>query len=223
MESNMTNETDALSRVDSILVTEYQRNAASATSVKEPSTTALPVSNNEDELSQLLQQLENRNSAPVTSISSFMALVTVVNPPFKPRTLHRPWSISAGTGQFGAVEIHRYVPKRNFDVFNDKSPIKLNAYEPDGRRTGDYYAVERLTTFSETESTSSKPGPNPLAQLADELRILGHKDLHGHPDLLFLFGVSHSPSRSQSCLAEPNLVLQEGDCGDLHSFYRIRI
>jgi serine/threonine protein kinase len=220
MESNMTNETDALSRVDSILVTEYQRNAASATSVKEPSTTALPVPNNEDELSQLLQQLENRNSAPVTSISSFMALVTVVNPPFKPRTLHRPWSISAGTGQFGAVEVHRYVPKRNFDVFNDKSPIKLNAYEPDGRRTGDYYAVKRLTTFSETESTSLKPGPNPFAQLADELRILGHKDLHGHPNLLFLFGVSHSPSRSQSCLAEPNLVLQEGDCGDLHSFYR---
>ncbi|KAG4435153.1 hypothetical protein IFR05_009353 [Cadophora sp. M221] len=219
----MADETDALSRQDSILFTEVQETAASASTVRSsqaPAATRLSEPSNELQLSELLKELEERNSAPVTSISSFMALVTVINPRFKPRTLHRPWSISAGTGQFGAVEVHRYVPKRNFDVFNDKSPIKLNAYEPDAKRTGDFYAVKRLTTFSASETKSTTPGPNPFAQLADELRILAHKDLQGHPNILFLFGVSHSPSRSQSCLAEPNLVLQEGDCGDLHSFYR---
>jgi len=177
-------------------------------------------SSHEQELAQRLRRLELRSSAPVTSISSFMALVTVIDPPFKPRTLHRPWSISAGNGQFGCVEVHRYVPGRNFDVFNSKSPIKLNAYEPDARRTGDYYAVKRLTSFAESEFSAWESGPNPFGQFADELRILAHKDLHGHQNLLFLFGVSHSPSRSQSCLAEPNLVLQEGDCGDLYLFYR---
>lgn len=216
----MADETDALSRYDSILISEYQSESISTASNDATTSTTTSITPDEDEFSVLLKQLEYRNSAPVTSISSFMALVTVINPPFKPRTLHRPWSISAGTGQFGAVEVHRYVPRRNFDVFNDKSSIKLNAYEPDAKRTGDYYAVKRWTTFSEDENTSVKQGPNPFAHLADELRILYHKDLHGHPNLLFLFGVSHSPSRNQSCLAEPNLVLQEGDCGDLHSFYR---
>jgi hypothetical protein len=161
-------------------------------------------------LTQLLRRLELRSSAPVTSISSFMALVTVLDPPFKPRTLHRPWSISAGNGQFGSVEVHRYVPGRNFDVFNNKSPIKLKAYQPDARRTGDYYAVKRLTSFSETESSVSESGPNPFGQFADELRVLTHQDLHGHPNLVFLFGISHSPSRSHSCLAEPNLASKKG-------------
>jgi serine/threonine protein kinase len=175
----------------------------------------------QQELSRLLRRLELRNSAPATSISSFMALVAVVNPPFKPRTLYRPWSISAGNGNFGAVEVHRYVPGRNFDVFNNMSPLQLNAYQPDARRTGDYYAVKRLTSFSELDDPSSfDSGTNPFSHFADEVRILGHKDLQGHNNLLYLFGVSHSPSRRQSCLAEPNLVLQEGDCGDLFSFYR---
>ncbi|KAL2075127.1 hypothetical protein VTL71DRAFT_69 [Oculimacula yallundae] len=216
----MADETENVCGQGSILFTQYESTATPASITQSASALEPTVPENGDQISALLQELEERNSAPVTSISSFMALVTVIDPLFKPRSLHRPWSISAGTGQFGAVEVHRYVPKRNFDVFNDKSPIKLNAYEPDATKTGDFYAVKRLTIFAASETKSTTPGPNPFSQLADELRILAHKDLQGHPNILFLFGVSHSPSRSQSCLAEPNLVLQEGDCGDLHSFYR---
>jgi serine/threonine protein kinase len=47
-----------------------------------------------------------------------------------------------------------------------------------------------------------------------------HPDLRGHADIVYLFGASHTPSRGGLDSAEPNLVLQEGDCGDLCSFYR---
>jgi serine/threonine protein kinase len=211
----MAAESEALDLEESLQFSQFENETTRTAAPPAP----LPA-NDEQGLAGLLRRLELRSSAPATTISSFMALVTVINPPFKPRTLHRPWSLSAGNGQFGSVEVHRYVPGRNFDVFNDGSPIKLNAYQPDAKRTGDYYAVKRLIGFSEAEAASVEPGPNPFSLFADELRILGHKDLRGHPNLLYLFGVSHSPSRSQSCLAELNLVLQEGDCGDLHSFYR---
>lgn len=52
------------------------------------------------------------------------------------------------------------------------------------------------------------------------MRILAHSDLRGHPNIVYLFGVSHTPSWGGIDSAEPNLVLQEGDCGDLFSFYR---
>lgn len=176
-------------------------------------------------LTELHEALAERNAEPVTSISSFMAAVAVVDPPFKPRTLHRPWSISAGHGAHGAVEVHRYVPGRNFNVFNDSSSLKLLAYEPDPKRTGQYYAVKRLTSLDsalEGKVAQSKANfkRNPYALLADELRILAHPDLRGHPNIVYLFGVSHTPSRGSVDSAEPNLVLQEGDCGDLYSFYR---
>ncbi|CZR66278.1 uncharacterized protein PAC_16179 [Phialocephala subalpina] len=218
----MADESEALPREQTRQISDYE----TETRAINPNTATILIAetvtghNEEQDVATLLRRLEYRSSAPVTSISSFMALVTVINPSFKPRTLHRPWSISAGSGQFGTVEVHRYVPGRNFDVFNNKSQIKLHAYTPDVRRTGEYYAVKRLTSFTESESSSPSSGPNPFSQFADELRILANKDLHGHPNLLYLFGVSHSPSRSQSCLAELNLVLQEGDCGDLYSFYR---
>jgi len=172
-------------------------------------------------LGKLQKDLAERHLEPVTSISSFMAAMAAINPPFKPRTLHRPWSISAGHGAHGAVEVHRYVPGRNFNVFNDSSSLKLLAYEPDRQRTGDYYAVKRLVLLepaSAANATQSKR--NPYALLADELRILAHPDLRGHPNIVYLFGVSHTPSRGGIDSAEPNLVLQEGDCGDLYSFYR---
>lgn len=177
------------------------------------------------QFTRLHTRLSERTAEPVTSISSFMAAVTVLNPPFKPRTLHRPWSISAGHGAHGAVEVHRYVRGRNFNVFNDTSSLKLLVYEPDPKRTGDYYAVKRLASLDpslEQEATpgKTKPKRNPYALLAEELRILSHPDLHGHPNIVYLFGVSHTPSRGGVDSAEPNLVLQEGDCGDLYSFYR---
>jgi serine/threonine protein kinase len=173
----------------------------------------------DSELSQLLKKLELRSALPVTSMSSFMAAVSIIDPPFKLRTRHRPWSISAGQGAHGSVEVHRYVPGRNFNVFNDSSPLKLVAYNPYPKRTGEYYAVKRLLPHDE-EKTPTSRGPNRFALLANELRILAHGDLRGHPNIVFLFGVSHMPPRSGPNLAEPNLVLQEGDCGDLFSFYR---
>ncbi|KAL5608426.1 hypothetical protein FOBRF1_008923 [Fusarium oxysporum] len=175
--------------------------------------------NRRSELKLALQRLEERSAQPVTSISSFMAAVAVINPPFKPRTLHRPWSISAGQGSHGTVEVHRYVPGRNFNVFNDMSPLKLRAYRPYIKQTGEYYAVKRLMPLDE-DKTPTVSRPNTLALLADELRILTHKDLRTHPNIVYLFGVSHMPPRSGHALTEPNLVLQEGDCGDLYSFYR---
>lgn len=181
------------------------------------------------QLGRLCRRLAERSAEPVTSISSFMAAVAVIDPPFKPRTLYRPWSISAGHGAHGAVEVHRYVPGRNFNVFNDQSSLKLVAYEPDAKRTGDYYAVKRLasldpeldanTTTTRVQSKASTRR-NSYALLVDELRILAHPDLRGHPNIVYLFGVSHTPSRGGLDSAEPNLVLQEGDCGDLYSFYR---
>lgn len=173
----------------------------------------------DSELSQLLKKLEARSALPVTSMSSFMAAVSIIDPPFKPRTRHRPWSISAGQGTHGSVEVHRYVPGRNFNVFNDTSPLKLVAYKPYPKRTGEYYAVKRLMPHDEDEASNGRRR-NTFALLADELRILAHADLRGHPNIVFLFGVSHMPPRSGPNLAEPNLVLQEGDCGDLFSFYR---
>ncbi|EJT69435.1 serine/threonine protein kinase [Gaeumannomyces tritici R3-111a-1] len=185
----------------------------------------------ENELAKLQERLADRSSHAATGIASFMAVVATIDPPFKPRTPHRPWSISAGHGAHGSVEVHRYVPGRNFNVFNDSSEIKLLAYEPDMTRTGDYYAVKRLASLDDSPASSSPSSPssssrrNAFALLADELRILAHPDLRGHPNLVYLFGVSHTPSRGGSSatatgLTEPNLVLQEGDCGDLYSFYR---
>lgn len=175
-------------------------------------------------LSQLHKASAMQNSPePVTSISSFMAAVAEINPPFKPRTLHRPWTISAGHGAHGAVEVHRYVRGRNWDVFNDSSPLKLLTYEPDPKRTGDYYAVKRLGLLDpgrKGKGQEKKPQRNPYALLVDELRILAHPDLRGHPNIVYLFGVSHTPSWGGIESAEPNLVLQEGDCGDLFSLYR---
>ncbi|KAL6409931.1 serine/threonine protein kinase [Ilyonectria robusta] len=174
------------------------------------------------ELTLALRRLEERTAQPVTSIASFMAAVAVINPPFKPRTLHRPWSISAGQGSHGSVEVHRYVPGRNFNVFNDISPLKLRAYRPFMKKTGEYYAVKRLMRLMPPDEDTTRPVSrlNTFALLADELRILAHEDLRGHPNIVYLFGVSHMPPRSGYALAEPNLVLQEGDCGDLYSFYR---
>ncbi|KAK5048234.1 hypothetical protein LTR84_005904 [Exophiala bonariae] len=177
------------------------------------------------EFKRLHMKLAERTSEPVTSISSFMAAVAVVDPPFKPRTLHRPWSISAGHGAHGAVEVHRYVPGRNFNVFNDSSSLKLLAYDPDPKRTGDYYAVKRLASLDPSLEKKVKPVKsevkrNPYALLAEELRILAHPDLRGHPNIVYLFGVSHTPFRGGNNSSQPNLVLQEGDCGDLFSFYR---
>ena len=172
-------------------------------------------------LQELRKDLAERDVEPVSNISSFMAAVADVNPPFKPRTLHRPWSISAGHGAHGAVEVHRYVPSRNFDVFNDSSSLKLLAYEPDPKRTGHYYAVKRLALLEpESKGKSTQSRRNSYALLADELRILAHPDLRGHPNIIYLFGLSHTPARGGIDSAEPNLVLQEGDCGDLYSFYR---
>ena len=156
----------------------------------------------------------------VTSISSFMAAVADINPPFKPRTLYRPWSFSAGHGAHGTVEVHRYVRGRNWDVFNDSSSLKLLTYEPDPKRTGDYYAVKRLALLDpEGKGKETQSHRSPYALLVDELRILAHPDLRGHPNIVYLFGVSHTPSWSGIDSAEPNLVLQEGDCGDLFSLY----
>lgn len=174
-------------------------------------------------LSQLHNNSATQNTAtePVTSISSFMAAVAEINPPFKPRTLHRPWSISAGHGAHSAVEVHRYVRGRDWDVFKDSSSLKLLTYEPDPTRTGDYYAVKRLILLDpEAKGMETQSQRNPYALLVDEVRILAHPDLRGHPNIVYLFGVSHTPSWGGIDSAEPNLVLQEGDCGDLFSFYR---
>ncbi|KAK1825759.1 serine/threonine protein kinase [Podospora conica] len=175
------------------------------------------------QLSKLHKDSPRKDADLVTSISSFMAAVADVNPPFKPRTLHRPWSISAGNGAHGTVEVHRYVPARNFNVFNDSSSLKLLAYEPDPTRTGDYYAVKRLQLLKPAGKEikdKAQPKRNPYALLADELRILAHPDLRGHQNIVYLFGVSHTPSWGRIDSAEPNLVLQEGDCGSLFSLYR---
>lgn len=180
---------------------------------------------NDGSLSALLRRLGDRTSQPVTSISSFMAAIADIDPPFKPRTLHRPWSMSAGKGGFGSVEVHRYVNGRNFDVFNrePKTAVKLRAWNPYPRKTGEYYAVKRMTTFHERGPTKTRESSaNPYAQLINEIRILTHPDLRGHPNILYLFGVSYTPSRDGTNLAEPNIVLQEGDCGSLFDFYRQR-
>jgi hypothetical protein len=75
--------------------------------------------------------------------------------------------------------VHRYVPGRKFDVFNDTSSLKLLAYEPDPKRTGRYYAVKRLASLDlaledEKRATKSKKFSrrSSYALLADELRIL---------------------------------------------------
>ncbi|KAI9869843.1 MAG: hypothetical protein M1830_005039, partial [Pleopsidium flavum] len=71
------------------------------------------------------------------------------------------------------VEVHRYVPGRNWDVLNDCSPLKLNAYQPDAKWTGDYYAVKRLMpSFQSDEQSSEDEKRSAFAQLATELRIL---------------------------------------------------
>lgn len=107
---------------------------------------------------------QNTATEPVTSISSFMAAVAEINPPFKPRTLHRPWSISAGYGAHSAVEVHRYVRGRDWDVFKDSSSLKLLTYEPDPKRTGDYYAVKRLTLLDpEAKGMETQSQRNPYA------------------------------------------------------------
>jgi serine/threonine protein kinase len=175
----------------------------------------------DNKLSSLLNELEERNAQSATSISSFMAVVASVNPSFKPRTLHRPWSMSAGQGAHGSVEVHRYVPGRNFNVFNDSSPLKLTANSIDVKKTGDYYAVKRLMQLDETEDNNKTTLKHQAySMLADELHILAYNDIRQHPNIVFLFGVSYTPSLNGTSLAEPNLVLQEGDCGDLFTFYR---
>jgi serine/threonine protein kinase len=154
---------------------------------------------------------------PIDGIASFCRLVSELGVKFKTRSTEKPWALRAGEGGCGVVECHRYVPGRQFNSFNtrDKATNGLKAHASDPTRTGQYYAVKRLTAYSAGGDGQQLNQLNSerLNQLATELRILAHLPMRNHPNILQLIGV-------EFLLAEPVLVLEDANCGSLSQFMK---
>src|SRR5205823_6336625 len=80
-------------------------------------------------------------------------------------------------------------------------------------RTGGFYAVKRLTYGKTSGSGISRSKAPEYDQLATELRVLACPAMRSHENILNILGVAHY-------LAEPMLVLEDANCGDLPQFLK---
>jgi serine/threonine protein kinase len=162
--------------------------------------------------------LGSQTKYPIDGIASFCRLAAGVGVHFQPRTIERPWALSAGEGGTAMVECHRFVPGRQFDSFNRHSEARnarpLVAHRSDPNRTGQYYAVKRLTNFQTGSNVAASALATQYDQLATELRVLAYQPLRKHPNIIEILGVAHF-------LGTPMLVLEDGNCGSLDQFMKL--
>lgn len=192
--------------------TSSSSSSASSSEGEESSTLRNPDRDTTARRDSSLTTLHHPPEGPVTGIASFVALIADLNISFMPRTAQKPWNLLAGGGGTATVEVMRYVPGQHWDNFNfflgDGAKLGYKV-EGDEKRTGQYYAVKRLSGFSAKGAAAQQ-----YNQLCTEMRVLSHKCLREHKNLVYIMGVAH-------IVAEPCLVFEQADCGTLKTFYEI--